>query len=240
MNNRNDIQDELNGLNSNLGDKAQPFSVPEGYFEEFASSVMAKIRNQQPERILSSAEEIQDISPLLAGISRKMPYSVPNDFFEGSLSGLSILVKEDQESPILAKAGKAMPYEVPVGYFAGFAGRVLNVVAPKSTVIPIMRRKWMRLAVAAMVAGVISISGYLYLGHKGHSAQDRVAAELKGLPTQALDSFITNVDISTASRDMAHSHPVTHAEVKKLLQDVPESEMNAFLSEVPGDDASIN
>ena len=75
MNNQNNIQDELRGLNSNLpayNSQQNPFSVPEGYFDGLAAFVLAKIKGQNT----SVADELKDISPFLANLSREclIPY----------------------------------------------------------------------------------------------------------------------------------------------------------------------
>ena len=80
MSTTNTIQDELNemnsGLNPNAGDA--PYSVPEGYFDGLASSVLAKIKGEMP---VAASEEIAQLSPLLAAISRQLPFSVPDNYF---------------------------------------------------------------------------------------------------------------------------------------------------------------
>ena len=67
------ILNELRELNSRLpGVSENVFSVPKGYFDSLPERMLNRIRNE---------EELQELSPLLAGLSRKMDYSVPNDYF---------------------------------------------------------------------------------------------------------------------------------------------------------------
>jgi hypothetical protein len=51
-------------------------SVPEGYFEAFPATLLSKIR------AMEGADEQDEIGPVLSGLSRKMPYSVPQGYFE--------------------------------------------------------------------------------------------------------------------------------------------------------------
>lgn len=51
-------------------------AVPEGYFESFPATLLAKIR------AMETPQEADEISHLLAGISKKMPFSVPQGYFE--------------------------------------------------------------------------------------------------------------------------------------------------------------
>ena len=162
MNTRIHIQEELNGLNSQLPSEnsGNPYSVPEGYFEGFAASVLSKIRAVAE---LSAREEIAQLSPLLAGISREMPYELPEQFFQTLDEDLQFIMTEEEESATLSLINKEMPFEVPAGYFNDLPQQVLEKLPSKGAkVIHMKSRKWMRVAVAAMFAGVIAISGLLY------------------------------------------------------------------------------
>ena len=70
MNNWITIQEELRALNSELPLEKGPeiYSVPEGYFENFAALMLQKIKAEQVE---SASEEMGALSPLLAGLSKK-------------------------------------------------------------------------------------------------------------------------------------------------------------------------
>ena len=74
MRSQTNIKDELKSLESGLPVTDNPaFSVPEGYFEGLASSVLAKVKASEA----SVQKELAEISPLLAGIPKVTPYSVP-------------------------------------------------------------------------------------------------------------------------------------------------------------------
>lgn len=236
----NNIHDELRDLNSNLPPKNEgPYGVPEGYFDNLAASVMAKIRG---ERELAALEEIASLSPLLAGISRQMPYEVPADYFQSTLQDLPVLVREEEESLVLSFIDKSMPYEVPRGYFFNLPDEILSRINQPAgaSVIPITRRRWMRLAVAAAVTGVMALSGIFYLS-KGKSdvpvtSPEWVARNIKNVSPSALDEFINTADVNIASRQTAQSKPAK-SDVRKMLQDVSDKELDAFLSQVPTDES---
>ena len=106
-------------------DKPLAFSVPEGYFEGFAQNLLDKIKAGQntvatPASLETPAEEIARLSPLLSGISRKLPYTAPEGYFE-ELSPILPMLIHVREKPL---------YTVPEGYFAGLAEEVLARVAP--------------------------------------------------------------------------------------------------------------
>jgi hypothetical protein len=233
MSSRNHIQDELNGLQSNLPSDpgGAPYSVPAGYFEGLAASVLAKVRNSE------AAEETAALSPLLAGISRQMPYSVPESFFQANIEHLPALVSGDQESLVLSFVEKEMPYSMPQGYFDALPEQVLEKVADRrAKLVPITRRKWMRLAVAAMIAGIIAVSGFLYFNRSGQMSVDNpqwVAKNLKGISSKGIEEFVKTAPVTSTSTATAQNKPARTADVKEMLQDVSDKELDAFLDQVP-------
>ena len=241
MSSQNNIQDEFNELNGDLPPNAgtNPYSVPEGYFDTLASSVLAKIRGA--ERPSSAVEEISQLSPLLAGIPRTMPYDVPSDYFEEGLKELPVLIRDDEDSVILSLIDKTMPYAVPLGYFASFPDKVLDKISrPKANVVSFNR--WMRVAAAAVVTGLIVISGYLYFnGRNGTDSGAPIAQQLKNVSTKELDEFIKTADVTVSSTETAvHSKAPGHQELRNLLHDVSDKELDKFLQEIPTDDEDLS
>jgi hypothetical protein len=235
MNTPNDINNELNDLNSQLpsGSDGMPYSVPEGYFEGLAGSIMAKIRGSE------AGIEIEELSPLLAGISRNTPYYLPENYFEASIENLPALTW-DEDSLILSFVDKALPYKVPSGYFDQLPEHILEkVMERKNKVVPMFQRKWMRLAVAAMITGIITLSGISYFnrGSDVKISNDPVAVEIEKASTEELNAFIKT---SSASIPDDKSTVQNTTEVKQLLKDVSDTELEAFLDQVPTDDEAFD
>lgn len=61
---------------------AMPYTAPQGYFDGLAASVMAKINTNKVQHGSEAAAELQELSPLLAGIGKQMPYQVPVGYFQ--------------------------------------------------------------------------------------------------------------------------------------------------------------
>jgi len=235
------IPDELRDFNSGLPSASgpNPYSVPEGYFEGLAGSVMAKIKAQTA---LSAAEEIASLSPFLAGISRSMPYAVPDHYFQTTIEELPFLTGEDPQSAILSLVERVTPYQVPLGYFANLPEQILEKVArQKAKVVPITRRKWMRMAAAAMVGGIIAVSGFFYLNQKTNrfDAGKPIAQQLKNVSTKELDDFIKTADITPASTETATVAASKASDVRRMLKDVSDKELDAFINQVPTDDEDL-
>ncbi len=234
MNNNDYINDELNELNSNLSRLDNPLSVPEGYFEGLRASVMARIKDAEE----TAAGETENLSPLLAGISRKMPFEVPANYFATNLADLPLFVKDEQPSLLLSSIPKQMPNELPVGYFNNLPANIIRKIVPvQAKILPITQRKWMRLAVAAVVAGVITLSGYFYFSQGGgFDPAKPIAGQLKNVSTTELDEFINTTDISSASAETVSNK---NNELKGLFEDVSDSELDAFLNQVPTEDDDL-
>ncbi len=234
------IPEELKELNSTLPPVKEPvFTVPNGYFENFADSVLSKIRNQ---KAVSVTDELAQLSPLLAGLSKKSPYTVPENYFSSLANDVPVLIGNDPLPSILAELNKAPLYEVPAGYFENFPQSVLAKVTNKSAkVISITPFRWMRMAAAAVVAGIIAISSFVYFNRKqnidiAQQPEAWVAKNLQGVSDKALEEFVNSADVSGAGQ-VAQNKPST--EVRSLLGDVSDRELDAFLAQVPGDDDEL-
>ncbi len=233
MNNWNTIQNELLSLNSGLPSQkiGEAYSVPEGYFDHFASSLIKRLQQEN----ISVREELAQLSPLLSGISKNMPYSVPNDYFQKT--DLLSLMEEEQLPSVLLEAGREMPYEVPAKYFDELPGKLLSQVKADEggKVVSMFSAKWMRIAAAAMVAGIITISSISYFSNKQVSPNDAswVASKLKNVTNQDLEEFIKTTEIST--NVIAKTENSGKVEVRSLLKDVPDHELEQFLNTIPTD-----
>jgi hypothetical protein len=230
MDSKKHIQDELNELNSGLPVNGQdgPYAVPEGYFEGLAASVIAKVRGIEGG---TASEEIAGLSPLLAGLSRSMPYVVPHDYFQSNIDGLTAFTGPE-ESLVLSFISKEMPYDVPTGYFANIAEQVVQKVdRQEARVVPMVKRKWMRMAVAAAVIGIVTLTGINYFNKGGSTnVAEPVAVEIKKASTEELDAFIKTTDVSVMDDQNTAQNT---SEVKHLLKDVSDKELEAFLEQVP-------
>jgi hypothetical protein len=220
------INEELKGLNSALPEeKANPYAVPEGYFEGLASAVLARVKENE----LSAKDEILSLSPLLASIERTLPYQLPAGYFDQNIELLPLLTGEDQRSAILELVEQQTPYEVPDGYFEQLPSEVLARTARKTPVVHI-RKKWMRMAVAAVFAGIIALSGFYFLDARNNNSLS-IEKQLSSVSTQELEEFIQSASI-LSGKEVAIS-PENTREVLSLLNDVADTELDDFLQQLP-------
>jgi len=243
MNNRKHIQEELESLKSNLPYLIERpvFNVPEGYFDNFAASVFAKIKEGVA---ISATDELRELSPALAAIKKEMPYSVPGNYFSTLYNEVPLLISDEKISVLLANHQKTMPYEVPAGYFTNLPNSVLaKITRPTAKVVSFRRNNWIKIAVAAMVAGIIAVSGIFYLNDKSSTIDPAkqpgqwIAKNLEGVSNQTLDEFIKTADFN-ASDNIAKTNNTT--EVRNMLKEISDTELDAFLSAVPIDDEELS
>lgn len=242
MNSRDAIQQELKDLRSSLPttNTEQPvFTVPEGYFENFAASVLAKVKSQLS---VPAADELNTLSPVLAAIPKHTPYRVPENYFQHLATDLPALVNDVALPNFLQTHTKQMPYAVPDGYFEGLAAQVAaKVPKPQAKIISLSSRV-ARYAAAAVVTGVIAAAAFFY-GGKGNSLDPAkqpgawVAQKLRGIPKQDIEAFLKTTDADFGSNELAKG---SSGEVRQLLRDVSTTELDAFLKELPTEPTNIN
>ncbi len=245
MSSRDTIQNELRRLDSNLPLASNPsFSVPEGYFENLPAAILAKAKNSDASE---ARTELAKLSPLLAGLSREMPYSVPSLYFEEASQSIP-LTNADVESPLLAAIGKAMPYDLPHSYFDNLPKQILESVTKeqKGKVVPLFHRTWMRVAAAAVIFIGLVIGGLQIFNGKGPDKEFAknntdttstlvaqaapIQQEMKKVSTKDLEEFAQTVPATVSASPKKEA---VKKEASDLLKDVSVSDMENFLSAVP-------
>ena len=244
MNNWIVIQNELSALYSSLPSQkiGEAYSVPEGYFDKFVSSMLERLQLDEA----SPKDELSHLSPFLSRISKKMPFSVPDDYFKQAAGEIPALINED---PLLQGWSKSMPYEMPVNYFQELPGKLLALTKvpwkgtkeiSEAKIISINSVKWLRYAAAAIVVGVIALSSIFYFNFKSTSegsSEEWLASKLKNVSNEDLEEFIKITDLSFTA--IAQSEQTNKTEVRTLLNDVPDTELERFLDEIPADNGDL-
>jgi hypothetical protein len=231
--------------------KGPVMSVPEGYFEGFASRMMDKIRQSGQSGQSGANQEVPvlgESSPLLDRIGKNMPYQVPEGYFETSIPSVVLLGLKDKSA-----------FEVPEGYFETLTEIVLarvqtseavsappEAVPARGKVVSMSssrRSSWWKYAAAAVVAGFFVSFGWQRV-QTLFSKGDPVVANVN-VPqdlTKVSDQDIQNyVDDHTAQlqqvqqeEDYANSTAsldISDNDVKSLLGDVPDGDLAQYMEE---------
>lgn len=194
-----------------------------------------------------AGEELASLSPLLAGLPKGNPFSLPEDYFQKNLAMPPVAASEDDVLPAWLQQKVATPYTVPEGYFQTVSPAVLQQVAPRkepAKVVSMFSRSWVRYAALAVVMGAVALGSFFYFGGNQQAmsladgAQQWVEKKLQNVSSDELDDFIETAEL--ASIKPVQKKNYAQPEVRKLLQDVSVSELDAFLDQLPEGEEYLN
>jgi hypothetical protein len=250
MTKRSDILNELKELGSKLpvAPLENIYTVPGGYFEGFASQVIARIKAIEA---ADMNEELGHLSSYLKSLPQENPYKVPAGYFENLEGKIMNAVREssdyqtiDEEleslSPLLNSLKEKNPYSVPQGYFEDLSTPVIK----ETKVVSITNRKWFRMAAAAVVIGIVALSGLFIIKNNRidptKNSHAWVEKSMKKVSTDKIDEFIKLAETEKPYEATASLNGKAD-DVKELIKDIPENEIQDFLKDTEPltDDESI-
>jgi hypothetical protein len=234
---------ELADLGSTLKDHSpqNTYAVPVGYFEGLADQILNRIKALEA---TDANEELAYLSPLLSNVSKKAPYTVPTGYFQDLSENLLQQISEHADyqtseeeieslSPLLSSLKNKNPYSVPAGYFENLETKVEK---KETKVISITRRRWYRLAVAAVVIGVVAIGGLVFLKSSQLDPNKNPQAWIeknvnKKVSNEKIDELVTLVNEDNNQKADDENDASKQAEIKELMKDVSEKEIQDFLND---------
>lgn len=230
---KTEIREELKEIATTLAGigNANCYRVPDHYFDDFASEVLSKI--QLP--------------------ATQMPFTQPSpSYFEGlageimsKIKSNGIIVEEKSEvekelatiSPLVAGIKKENVYTVPAHYFANF-NVTIPTPAQRTNVVGLHRPiRWMRYAAAAVVVGVVAVSGFFVFQSNNSAVENTpfaaVQKTLSAVSNDAIANYLNeipaDIDITPASYDDTKINAGSLAE--QLLNDISDSDIQKYLQE---------
>lgn len=236
------ISEELKELESSLTPASKPevYAVPEGYFAGLAAVILQRVK---AEDAATPAAELEQLSPFLAGISKKQVYSVPEGYFAELDPSFAWLSDEDpqketaQLSSLLGGISRKSPFSLPEGYLEQ---RVAIPSEEKETapVVSMKPREWRGLAIAASVAAVIALSVSIWVKQNRSNPSTDVQSfawvekNMKKVSTDDISKFVEMTGPSP--QDVAAIGAPD--DIKGLLKNVSDKEIQDFLKDVPVDE----
>ena len=240
MNSHKTIQEELASLNSTLPPVKKPvFTVPDGYFENFSHTVLKKVKELEANSV---DLELAGLSSLLSGLSKQMPYSVPENYFSSLANEIPVLIGNESLPSILQETRSKNPYQVPDGYFEQLPAIIINKVhSSGAKVVSMGSSRWIRFAAAAIVIGILVLGSILYfrqseVADPAWGPQNWVAENLKSVSDKDLEEFVQATALPQAGSSGTAKSTV---EVRSMLTDVSDGELDDFLAAVPTDDDEL-
>jgi hypothetical protein len=114
---------------------------------------------------------------------------------------------------------------VPAGYFENLRSK------PKARVVSLFQARWFRMAAAAMITGMILLSGlYIFNGRSADKApMARFTRDVKKMNDTQKNDLIDFIDAGLTGKEQArNSAEIKTNEIRDLLHDIPESELKDF------------
>ena len=251
MTNRNTILNELADLGSGLKDHNPQniYSVPAGYFEGLADQILNRVKALES---TDAKDELKYLSPLVSNISKQTPYSVPPGFFQSLSEDVLKRISEQENhqtskeeieslSPLLSSLKNKNTYSVPAGYFDTLEQ---GIEKKETKIVSITRAKWYRLAAAAVVIGIVITGGLLFIKQgqvtvdNPHAWIEKNVKKVDKAKIDELVSLTSNGDLTDKSA--SESEAIQKAEIKELMKDVPEKEIEDFLNDAIALESSVD
>lgn len=151
--------DTLSGiiLASVINEAVAAGDAPEGYFDSLSNNILTKIEG-------TAANELHQLSPLLAGIKKVNPFEVPDNYFDEMGNEISWQVTADNIPAIVENASKEQPFKVPAGYFDQLAYNIVSNIKEQSgakvVAMPKRSTSILKYAAAAVFTGIMVFGVY--------------------------------------------------------------------------------
>jgi hypothetical protein len=219
MENSKEILTELQEIAPNLGKtpiSRVPYSVPNGFFEGFAEGLMNRIHREaaafseydagQQNAEVSPLLEIEEISPLLAGLKNKNTYQVPTGYFE-SLK-------------------------------ANITGTESKLITVKTKQAPVFNLKFVKYAVAACLVVLLGTAVFNLTYHK---ITDPIK-DLANVSEQDMANYLDSDDIHWTPGIATSSASIDFSEndVHDLLSTVTDDELEQYSATLPEEKRNVN
>jgi hypothetical protein len=206
-----------------------PFAVPEGYFERLPEQVLSLVRAD------GAKDELEELSPLLAGLQNTRAFTVPEGYFD-SIRPEKAIPQASLDNP-----------------------REQQETAVVRSMIP--GAGWLRLSAAASIIGLIALAAWLMTNRPDGSSEAETAHLVATVPTVGMDDtlavsddalagFLDGEDILPSedlSGDMALVEQgdlaildLTDARIQDLLKDIPDAALQTYVTENPDGQGSTD
>lgn len=146
-------------------------------------------------------QELQQLSPLLAGIGNQMPYPAPAGYFESLELRLEAVLETTAEKSSLLNNETARNniFKVPDGYFEKLPNTVLQQVQPQAQIVPLFTSRTFKRLAAAVVALLLISTGvrYMWLQQNHTPGADVIAAGLQIKTERQFQQELEQIDANT-------------------------------------------
>lgn len=176
-------------------------------------------------------KELKELESPLAGLTRDMPYTVP----EGYLAGLPEALSRS------AAARHTSPFVVPEGYFGALPGRLLQAATaaeqPKARSIafgPGWRRSALQWAAAAMLVLAAGAGAYRFVQPAPIAPETAINRQLAGLESDSIEVYLDQQVDELDAESLEAALASAQTEMPLTIEDLDEREIQQYLGEDAG------
>jgi len=224
------------------GPLGNPYSLDAGFFENFPEILMHRIRLQSIDagesvkKITESspAEEIIEISPLLAGLKHKPTYQVPEGFFESLTTMIS-------DSGILYENAPSNPEFTPVVQIS--SGRITNRSHESESSHKTKIFNFSTVLKYSVAACLIALLGLTLFNMNQKSTTDPI----NGLTTVSEQDMANYLDAGdfhwtpgVLSSSETASVEFSDNDIHELFSNVSDDELEQYVPSLPVDKGTLN
>lgn len=196
-------------------------------------------------------DELLDISQTVAELTEQTPFHTPQaSYFENFPKGILQKIQEYEEDPSLDFLGnldKEVPFKVPEGYFNQFKPPIPNKNIKSGQVIPF--RRILRYAIAATIAGLLTVWGFMSDNKNVMESYPlvNVEANIDNISIGAYDSYLNEdavseiPDLPNEESDMQSTLlvEINKDVIEEILQEIPEKDISLYLNQDGYDETEI-
>lgn len=241
MESRIHILNELQAISSVVAgiEPKVPYEVPAGYFDTLAENLLQRAKAASA---ASASEELSILSPLLHQLDKKSPFHTPAGYFEefpdtamaGAMAIDFVQAALEKESAVLSGLKAINVYQAPAGYFEQFPAAMLAKVQHQqqtAKVVPMHRRKIWRIAAAAVIAGALAMTTWLYF--QPAETTPPAVAGLEKVSDSELQQYIDNQLVNFTETNPINVEPgdLNTEDMKEMLADITDEELQKYLDQ---------
>lgn len=215
MTRSNEITKELLEISPELArlTATNPYRVPAGYFDTLAENILQRMKLREggsvPDEV-SAKDEIAALSPLLGGLKKATPYSLPEGYFEQLVPKIPAATEQQK------------------------GGKVISMSA----------KRLFKYAAAAVVAGLITIAGWMYLtgpavktdqiAFNSDSAVENVALEeqMMNISDGEIEDFLQGSSVQSMVIVTAPSSEIQDEDIRLMLANISDKELEKYLEQL--------
>lgn len=210
-------------------EKSEPgYDVPDQYFENFASTVLQRIR----------------VAPKPAySFPKEVPYTVPAHYFDTLSAEVlnkihqtnsiqSVFEETEQIAPILNTINKQNIYSLPTDYFTTLPQQV-KPDAKKTQPIVVKTKIFTlyKLAVAAVITSIICTGIFLLTSKQPADQTGVVKTEINNLSEDDISAFLSPIENNDEGVKAVISSSAMSTDLHQDIKDLPDEEITQFLQD---------